>query len=402
MSKKLSPEKLRPIETMLESQVKNASLPGYVALIAQGDDVWAKSGGTMSYETAEPLKRDAIFRISSMSKPITAAAVLMLIDDGVMTLNDPIARWIPELAQPRVLQTIQSPLSETVPARREITVRDLMTFTFGTGMLMVEPGAYPILKAMDENGLAMGPPAPQQHLPPDEFIQRLGSLPLMYQPGETWLYHRAPTVLSILVARASGQDFEQFLKARLFEPLGMKDTGFVVPEKDIHRLPWGYMWNFQKNEYEVFDEPGKSQWTTTPPMSNGADGLVSTVDDYYRFANMLLHEGTQGGRRILSKESVQAMTSNQLTPSQRMGFFEGEAAHHGFGFGLQVVIKEGIPGESVGQYNWDGGLGTTWFVDPKLRLIALLMTQKSWKSPAPPDHVLTFNCLVHDAALSAN
>lgn len=392
----LQKRKLELAQEFLESFVKNKTLPGYVALISKGDEIWTACGGHLTFEGPAAMTRDTLFRISSMTKPITSAALLMLVDDGVMSLDSSVAKWLPELAQPKVLRKPDAALEDVVPAKCEITVRDLLTYTFGSGMLMAPPENFPILMAMRKSGIELGPPAPQHHLPSNEFMKRFGEFPLIYQPGERWLYSRASALQGILIERASKKSLGAFFEERLFKPLGMTNTRFAVDPKDVGRFPTGYMNDYVTDELQIYDEPRTSQWLAPLPLENGADGLVSTAEDYYKFARMLLNKGQWQGRQILSRNAVQEMTRNQLQPQQKFGFFD-EGKDYGFGFGVQMVTKPG-PRQSMGQYNWDGGLGTTWIADPAQDLVAILMTQRAWTSPSIPDHANGFNQLAHEAA----
>ncbi len=228
------------------------------------------------------IQRDAIFRIASMTKPVTAAAALILVEECKLRLDDPVDRLLPELANRKVLKRLDGPLDDTVPAKRPITVRDLLTFRMGLGII-ISPDATPIQKAMSELRLGQGAPNPATIPAPDEWIRRLGTLPLMCQPGEKWLYNMGSDVLGVLIARATGQPFETLLRERIFEPLGMKDTGFSVPPANIDRLATSYRPNFQTGVLEVHDESAGGQWSRPPAFPSGGAGLVSTIDDYLAF-----------------------------------------------------------------------------------------------------------------------
>jgi len=217
-------------------------------------------------------------------------------------------------------------------------------------------------------------------------------LPLLHQPGERWMYHTGSEVLGVLIARATGQPFETYLRERIFEPLGMRDTGFSVPASKIDRLATSHWTNFVTGKEEVYDPGPGGQWSRPPSFPSGGGGLVSTVDDYLAFSRMLLDKGAYGRERILSRASVETMTTDQLTPSQKAGadLAGGYFDSHGWGFGVGVVTRRVHPAEPVGQFGWDGGLGTSWRVDPRERLIGILMTQRAWTSPNPPDVCLDF------------
>lgn len=364
---------------VLAADVERGDLPGLVAITSRKGDVQVEVIGAKAFGSKDPMRRDTLFRISSMTKPITAAAAMALVDGGALKLDDPVEqKWLPELANRRVLTRLDAPLEDTVPARRSITLRDLLTFTFGFGILLPFDG-YPITRAADALHLgAFGPPKPQEPPAPDEWIRRFATLPLMRQPGETWLYNTGSEVLSVLLARAAGKPLDALLRERLFEPLGMKDTSFGVPPEKLDRLATSYMANPQTNALHPYD-PVQGQWSTPPAFPSGAAGLVSTADDFFAFGQMLLNRGTFGRARILSPESVDAMTADHLTPAQKasapfppFGYWQ----NHGWGFGVsQVTSPDDLTG-AAGRYGWDGGMGTAWANDPQQQLVAVLMTQR--------------------------
>jgi CubicO group peptidase (beta-lactamase class C family) len=366
---------------VLAGYVERGEVPGLVALVSRRGAVNAVAVGTKSIGGDE-IQRDSIFRISSMTKPVTAAATMILVEDGKLRLDEPVDRLLPELADRQVLKRVDGPVEDTEPAHRPITVRDLLTFRMGFGYLFTME-QYPIHRVMSELGVAPGPPRPSADPSPDEFMRRLGTLPLMYQPGERWLYNTGSEVLSVLIARASGQTFDTFLRERLFEPLGMKDTGFSVPAANLDRLATSYMTNPQTHTLEIYDRAEGGDWSRPPVFPNGAAGLVSTVDDYLSFAQTLMDKGTHGKVRILSRPSVELMTTDQLTPDQKSssGFGPDFFADHGWGFGLYIVTRRTQLG-SVGSYGWNGGMGTLWDSDPREEMITILMTQKGWESPS--------------------
>ncbi|SEH03283.1 Beta-lactamase, partial [Nonomuraea solani] len=276
----------------------------------------------------------------------------------------------------RVLKSIDAPLEETVPAHRSITVRDLLTFTFGFGAVLAAPDTYPIQTAIHELGLDTTSP----DFGPDEWIRRLGELPLMYQPGELWQYHTGADVLGVLIGRVSGRTPEEFLRERLFGPLGMHDTGFHVPAAKIDRLPTSYAHNPENGEPVVWDEAAGGKYSKPPVFEAGGDGLVSTVDDYHAFYRMLLNKSDQ---RILSRASVALMTMDHLTPAQKTekdAFGDHFGRHGGYGFGMAVRTHRRDLA-SPGQFGWDGGLGTTAYADPAEGLVGILLTQSAMDSP---------------------
>ncbi len=381
-----SQSRLDRMHDVMAGYVKRGDVPGLVFLICRRGEVHVGAIGTMAIGGRDPMRRDTIFRIASVSKPVVAVASLILVEECKLRLDEPVDRLLPELADRRVLKQIDGPIDETVPANRPITLRDLLTFRMGFGSIMVPPGTYPIQRAAAEGRIRMGPPLPQEQPAPDEWIRRLGKLPLMYQPGERWLYDTGSDVLSVLVARAAGQPLDAFLRERIFDPLGMSETAFYVPPSKIARLATSYSPNSKTGALEVYDEAGSGHWSRPPAFPSGAGGLVSTVDDLLAFGRMLLNNGKHGNVRILSRPSVETMTSDQLTSPQKAvsGLVPGYFESHGWGLGVSVVTKRTDVAGCVGRFGWDGGLGTSWYVDPHEELVGILMTQRAWTSPVPP------------------
>lgn len=382
----LSAERLKRLHDVMTGYVERGEVPGLVTLVARRGEGHVDAIGAMAGGSEEPMRRDTIFRISSMTKPITAAAAMILIEACALRLDEPVNRLLPELANRQVLKRPDADLDDTVPAHRPITVRDLLTFTMGLGIVAAAPGTVPIADALAELELGQGMPSPQTPPAPDEWIRRLGTLPLMYQPGERWMYNTGSDVLGVLIERASGQPFETFLKERIFDPLGMNDTGFDVIWDRIGRLATSYVIDPDSGAAAIYDEPADGQWSRLPSFPSGGGGLVSTVDDFLAFADMLRGKGVSRGERILSRPSVEFMTSDQLTPEQKAasGLVPGFFRVHGWGFGVAVVTERTEVAKSVGTYGWDGGMGTSWYNDPAEDLTMILMTQQAWTSPIPP------------------
>lgn len=395
----LSEERLRRMNDVMAGYVERGELPGLVTLVSRRGEVHVDATGTKAIGGKSPVRRDTIFRISSMTKPITAAAAMMLCEEGKLRLDESVDRLLPELADRKVLKKLDGPLDDTVPARRPITVRDLLTFRMGMGIVMAPPGTYPIQQAMDELQLGQGPPNPSTPPEPDEWMRRLGMLPLMHQPGERWMYNTGADVLGVLIARASGQPFEDFLRERLFEPLGMHDTGFYVPAERIDRLVTGYGTDFATGALELYDEPESGQWSRPPAFPSGAAGLVSTADDYFAFGQMMLSKGKYGDERVLSRPSVETMTTDQLTPEQKAvsGLVHGYFNSHGWGFGVSVVTRRNETAATIGKFGWDGGMGTSWYSDPAEEMVTILMTQRAWSSASPPAVCRDFWTLAYSA-----
>ena len=378
----LNAARLSRIEDVMAGYVERGDVPGVVSLVARDDDIHVFWHGSIAKGGA-PMRRDTIFRIASMTKPVTAVATLMCAEDSLFRLDDPVDDLLPELANRRVLTSLSASLDETVPANRQITIRDLLTFTWGYGQVLAPPDAYPITGVADTLKIGNGPPDPLGTPPPDEWIKNLGSLPLMFQPGEMWMYNTGSDVLAVLVARASGRPFDEFLRERIFEPLEMSDTGFFVPEEKVSGLATAYWTNPATMQDEVYDAPSSGAYTSRPAVPSGGGGLVSTVDDFLQFAQMLL----DGGGDLISRSSVAAMTTDQLEPHQKKleGWMPGLFDGRGWGFGCGIVTKRNDIHAGPGRYGWDGGLGTTWFNDPNERLIGIALTQVAWKSPRPPE-----------------
>ncbi|MER5736738.1 MULTISPECIES: serine hydrolase domain-containing protein [unclassified Streptomyces] len=380
---------LRRVRDVLARHVESGRIPGVVALIGRGDATHVEALGTMRHDGGTPMGRDTIFRMASTSKPVTVAAAMILVDECRLRLDDPVDPWLPELADRQVLKRVDGPLDETVPARRPITVRDVLTSTFGLGMDLTSLGT-PIMNAIFEQGLTPNLPVPMPE--PDEWMRRLGALPLMHQPGERWQYHISSDLLGVLVARVSGQSFETFLRERLFEPLGMKDTGFHVPADRIHRLPPLYAPDPATGEFHVWDEAEGGRHSTPPAFQGGGGGLNSTADDYHAYFRMLLAGGLHGTERILSRPAVELMTTNRLTPEQQAARHKlatdnvhvsfGQGQHGGWGFGMAVRTYRGDYAP-VGQFGWDGGSGTSTYADPVNGLTGILLTQTGTSVPAP-------------------
>jgi CubicO group peptidase (beta-lactamase class C family) len=330
-----------------------------------------------------------------MTKPITAAAAMILVEEAKLRLDDPVDRWLPELADRRVLRDIDRPLDDTVPAHRPITLRDLLTFRLGFGAIMEPPDRYPIQKAMTEAGLAPGPdPLP---FSTDEFLARLGRLPLMHQPGERWMYHTGSDILGALIARATGVSLGDFLQERIFAPLGMKNTAFSVPEATLGRLATCYQ--FGTGRLAVYDEARGGRWSRPPAFHSGGGGLASTADDYLAFARMLLSHGQFGKERMLARPTVELMTSDQLTPKEKAAspFAHGFWGSHGWGFGLSVITRRDGVGPSSGSFGWDGGFHTSCYADPQEDMIGILLAQRLMTSPSPSDFYTDFWTLAYQA-----
>jgi CubicO group peptidase (beta-lactamase class C family) len=378
----LSKPRLGRMNDIMAGHVADGSMPGLVTLLSRRGEVHVDAIGSIAIGGA-PMARDTIFRITSMTKPVTAVAAMILVEECQLRLDDPLDRWLPELADRQVLRTIDAPLDDTVPAKRAISLRDLLSFRLGYGMIPVFPDRYPIQKAIAGAGFAPGPVFPC--FPPDELMRRYGSLPLIHQPGERWLYNSGTEILGVLIARVAGTTLGEFLSERIFAPLGMKDTAFFVPEAKHHRFATSYARDHATQQLKVFDEPATGKFASPPVFENGSAGLVSTADDYNDFAQMMLNGGRLGNERILSRPSVELMTTDQITPEQKQGselFFDD---NRGWGFGLSVFTRRDDLYATPGRFGWDGGYGTSWYSDPREQLTGILLTQRMMDSHAMLD-----------------
>jgi CubicO group peptidase (beta-lactamase class C family) len=353
--------------------------PGAVALVARGDRVEVAAVGTREAGGGAPMRRDSIFRIASIGKPLTAAAVMMLVDDGLIALDDEVRRWLPELAAPMVVRLPGSAVDDVVPADRPITVEDLLTFRAGYGFPsdFSLPAVQPLFSELKQ-----GPPTPQTLPAPDEWMATLSCIPMLGQPGELWLYNTCSDIQGVLVARVTGRSFPDFLAERLFGPLEMADTGFHVPAAKLDRFTSFYRPDpAEESGMRLVDAPG-GQWSSAPAFPSGSGGMVSTVDDWYAFARMLLAGGTSGGRRLLTADSVRLMSTDHLTAQQRAAgnlFLSGQ----GWGFGGSVDVDATDPWTTPGRYGWVGGSGTTAHIDPATGMTAIMLTQLEMSGPVP-------------------
>jgi len=384
-----SAKRLVRVRDVLSRHLDAGYVPGAVAVVARHGEVHIEAAGTLAFEGAgagTPMAADTICRIGSMTKPVVAACAMTLVEDCTLRLDDPVDEFLPELADMTVLADRDGPLEATVPAQRPVTLRDLLTFTFGTGIVVAEPGTVPIADAL--NALQGDAPGP----PPDEWIRQLGALPLVCQPGERWMYHTAADVAGVLIARATGMSLADALRERICEPLGMKDTAFSVASENIGRLATAYQRDDATGEVTVEDGPD-GYWSKPPAFESGGGGLVSTIDDFLAFASALLAGGTHRGERVLSRPSVTLMATDHLTLVQKAvsGFTPGYFDDIGWGFGMSVRTRRARLGPSpgvsypwaasVGSYGWPGVYGTGWYNDPAEDMTTILMIQQA---PAPP------------------
>ncbi|WP_205753549.1 serine hydrolase domain-containing protein [Arthrobacter ruber] len=335
-------------------------VPGAVVGVLQGTDVSLGAVGTTEPDGTGAMPVDAVMRISSNTKPMVAAVTLLLVEEGVLALDDAVEEYVPELTGRRVLHRLDGPLDDTVPARRPVTVEDLLTMRMGFGFVV--EGECPAAEAAAAAGLGFGPPDPAGMPASDDWVARLAALPLLEQPGTVWRYELAYALLGVVLARAAGCSLDDLMRERLFGPLAMQDTGFVAP-------PHGLVPSFVRtgDGLALFDGAPQSRWSAPPVFPDARGGLVSTAGDLLRFARMLL----DGGGGLLSPALTEAMTSDRLTPEQRSGP-SARAFLNGGGWGYGVGVDEGDLGR---RYGWGGGLGTLWYSWPQEDTAIVLMTQ---------------------------
>ena len=374
--------RLERMSSVMRGHVERGEVAGVVTLLCRHDEVHVEATGAQDRDTGVPLQRDTLFRIASMTKPITAAAAMILVEEARLRLDEPVDRLLPELANRRVLRSIDSAVDDTVPANRPITLRDLLTFRWGFGMVMAPSGRYPIQKAIAEAGLAPGPNP--LTFTADELMRRVGALPLIHQPGEAWMYHSGSDILGVLIERASGMRFEDFLATRIFAPLGMQDTAFSVPEAKLDRLSTCYQRDAATGSLVVYDAARGGLWSRPPAFASGGGGLVSTADDFLAFGRMMLNHGRHGTARILARPTVELMIADHLTPEQKAAspFAPGFWDTTGWGLGVSVITRRDSLSMSPGSYGWVGGFGTSWYTDPREDMVAILMIQRMMTGPA--------------------
>jgi CubicO group peptidase (beta-lactamase class C family) len=363
---------LADVRRQLQAFVDRGELAGIVTLVSRGGEIVANDTlGWRNLDTRAPMQPDTQFRIASMTKPITSVAALMLIEQGKLALDEPIARWVPELANRRVLAPGTVAIDQTVPARREITIEDLLTHRSGIayGFFSDEP-----LKTAYEREL--GDPV-MTRMSVDEWLAGLGRLPLAYQPGERFHYGHSTDVLGFLIGRVEGRPFGDVLRDRLLGPLGMTDTAFWLPPEKRDRLARAYGFDPAR---DGLSEVALEMYDTPPAYTPGGGGLISTALDYHRFARMLLNDGALDGVRLLRPETVRLMRTNRLTPAQREVPFAGMPLWEKSGFGLGVSIVED-PVDNIygcgraGAMNWPGIYGTWWQADPAGDLVLIYLVQ---------------------------
>lgn len=356
-------------QSSIREAIDAGLLAGAVTLVWQaGRVLQVNTLGHRDVDAGLPMQRDTIFRIASMTKPVTVAAAMALAEEGKLALNEPVTKWLPELADMRVLREPRGPLDHTVPARRPITFDDLMTHRSGLAYVFSVLG--PLASAYGKLSLRQDQ---------DRWLGEVAKLPLAHQPGERITYSHATDVLGIALSRIEGKPLSQVLSERIFEPLGMVDTGFSVNAAGRRRA--ATMYQLTPDNKLTHDVMGPAP-ITDPPFCTGGAGLFSTADDYLKFARMLLAGGTLDGVRVLSEESVRVMRTDRLTAEQKQFQFLGAPFWIGRGFGLNLSVvtdpeKSRMvfgPG-GLGTFSWPGAYGTWWQADPSADLILIYLIQ---------------------------
>jgi CubicO group peptidase (beta-lactamase class C family) len=397
------PDRLKAMHLALERFVASGDVAGIVTLVWRHGEI-AHSGalGVRDLSARTAMTSDTLFRIASMTKPVTSVAALMLVEEGRMALGDPIHRWLPELAELEVLSAPDAPLDHTEPLSAPITVLDLLTHRAGFAYHFTAPEPLASAYARVFDGF-------NAYVDPSQWLARVAQLPLIFQPNSRWHYGIATDVLGVLIERVSGMSLGEFFRTRIFDPLGMPDTGFAVPPASLERLATSYLVDPQTGELQQEDHPASSRWAQTERFQSGGGGLVSSAADYLRFARMLLGRGRlQGhaderssGPRLLSHKSVDLMRSNFLTPEQRRipAFGYPVWAGQGFGLGLAIVDdpaqQRAVGYRSAGAFGWPGALGTSWIADPVEDMIGIVLIQRRAEEPFPLAQA--FERLLYDA-----
>lgn len=371
-----SQERLAAIPPALKAISDAGDLSGFVTLIwRRGEIAQLNAIGKRDIEHNLPMERDTLFRIASMTKPVTSVAALMLWEEGKFHLDDPITKWAPEFSNMRVLKTADGPLDDTEPSPRTITMEDLFTHRSGLayGFSSMGPVAHEYQRVLGD--------VLNSDLAPDQWMKALSTLPLLYPPGQRFHYSHSTDVLGFIVGRIAGIPFRQFLADRIFKPLGMRDTDFYIPPEKRKRAAVVYR---QDQKTGVLNPLPFRQHDAPPAYCGGGGGLISTVDDYLAFARMMLNRGELDGRRYLKSETIDLMCTNRLSTEQRAIPFLGAIPMWlgmGFGLGVSVITdpdKLGFLGMGgVGAFGWPGAFGTWWQADPANEMILIYLVQNS-------------------------
>ena len=378
----LSAERLERISSTAQEFIDDGELAGAVTLVARrGKVAHFEAYGVMDLEAGKPMQRDTIFRIYSMTKPIAAVGVMMLCEEGRLALNAPASTYLPELGGLKVARDPDGDVFTPMEAVREMTVQDLMQHTAGLpGAVRYMNGNTAVDRLYRKAGLHR-----LHECDLRELVERLGTIPLLYQPGTKWHYSIAADVLGRLIEVASGQSFDQFLGERIFQPLGMVDTGFYVPVEKVDRLA-GLYGPKPTGGLQAIDAPeggtghiSKTSFIKKPKFLSAGGGLISTAADFAQFCLMLSNRGTLSGKRLMKAEAVELMTRNHLPPHLIPLDKKPEERYGGLGFGLGVSVRvqqtDWVPASQIGEYGWIGGTSTEFWISPRDELVAITLAQ---------------------------
>lgn len=369
------------MDRLIEKEVSEGRVKGASALVLhKGREIYCNAFGFADAEKGVPMKRDAIIRLFSMTKPVTAAAAMILMERGELDLWDPVSLYLPEFHSPGVWS---EETQGEVPAGREITVWDLLNMTSGIPYpdRSHEPGrrmeeVLQKLISRREQGEAVDT---------REYARQIATVPLCFQPGERWMYGYSADILGAVIEAVSGRRFGRFLKEELFDPLGMTDTGFFVPEDQLHRFAQYYDWT-EKDGLQVHTDSHLGEYYGEDvAFESGGAGLVSTLDDYSRFASMLVHKGEYGGKRILGRKTVEFMAQNHLNPGQRESLVWDSVKGYGYGCLMRVLMDRDIAAYngSLGEFGWDGWTGNYVAMDFSEDLVFLYFIQRCGAGATP-------------------
>jgi CubicO group peptidase (beta-lactamase class C family) len=377
----MSSERLAAMGRFFESESRREGAAGYAILVARhGKLVYSTAVGMRDREARVPMTLDTRFRMFSMTKPMTSVAVLMLYEEGKLQLDDPVSRYLPAFAQSRVFVGVDADgKPRTEPAKQPITIRHLLTHTAGLGYGPGYDRGSPLAAAWGAFNLYGSGTA-------DEKIARMAALPLYFQPGSEWRYSYAADVLGHLVEVVSGMPFAEFLRTRMFEPLGMSHTGFYVAPSDARLVAAAYRRN-AAGKLERVEGPLVAPPTAPPPFASGGAGLISTAGDYLRFAQMLANKGRFEGRTYLSPVTVELMTTHQVADDAQAKAYGDTWRGLGFGLGVSPVIDfRHVPqANRNGDYTWPGVLDTNWMVSPSTGIVAVVLAQVARGADGQPN-----------------
>ena len=379
----LSAERLARIDDFMQAHIDKGHVAAMQILVARhGKVAYFNSAGVRDLDSGAPVKDDTIFRLYSQTKPVTSVAIMMLYEEGKLRLTDPVSKFLPDLKGLEVYVSGEGDDMVTEPASREVTIHDLLTHRSGFTYYFLADTPVARLygeRGINPNGLTADDDAGLKDVDLAEFIRRLGTVPLNHQPGTEWHYGVSLDVLGRVVEVASGQTLDVFFEEHIFEPLGMVDTAFFVPEDKLDRFTVNY--SSGPDGQLVVADPINGVFASKPALLSGGAGLASTSADYFQFAQMMLNKGEWNGVRLLSQKSVEYMTTDHLPKDQKLGFFKGV----GFGLGVGVLVdpiaRQGLG--SVGEFSWGGAASTDWFASPADDVVVLFMTQLLFNQKYP-------------------